>query len=213
MNTNTTTTPRTRSVLGQLRALSPTRNLTWGEAKAVAARQAHRFRILMDAQADYCFDTDLIAIQPRIRITTDSTIAAAGSSHWTGGHWQILLNANDHPLRRRFTLAHEYKHIIDHGSDVDPALEELICDYFAACLLMPKQLITSAWCNAEITQSVEEMAHAFGVSMAAMRYRLHDLGLLQRTDRRCAHPSGVNTEPVRPKIYYCQSFVEMLGSP
>ena len=212
MKQNTSTkTPNieTASTLQSLRALHPKRVLTWTEAKAIAARQANRLRARHEGNHDFVFDTQIIADQPRLLIGVDDQIGVAGSSHWTGSHWQILLNANDHPLRRRFTLAHEYKHIIDHGLTIDPDLEEKICDHFAACLLMPKQKVIAAWTDPDIPQRVSDMAAVFAVSTQAMRYRLHELGLLERTYQRCGGIRAVRSDQSRKtppgSIYYRQT--------
>ena len=200
--------------LQALRALQPKRLLTWTESRAIAARQANRLRARHEGNHDFAFDTQIIADQPRLLIDVDRQIDVAGSSHWTGSHWQILLNADDHPLRRRFTLAHEYKHIIDHGTPVDPDLEEKICDYFAACLLMPKQKIIAAWTDPGIPQRVNAMADTFIVSAAAMRFRLHELGLLERTYQRCGGVRGFGRDQSRKtpsgSIYYRQTPIQLV---
>jgi len=199
----------TASTLQALRALHPQRLLTWTEAKAIAARQANRLRARHEGNHDFAFDTQIIVDQPRLLIEVDDRIGAAGSSHWTGSHWQILLNTDDHPLRRRFTLAHEYKHIIDHGLPIDPDLEEKICDHFAACLLMPKQKVIAAWTDPDIPQSVTDMAAVFVVSAQAMRYRLHELGLLERTYQRFGGGGRLGRDQSRKtppgSIYYRQT--------
>lgn len=202
-------TEQPASTLQALRALHPKRVLTWTEAKAIAARQANRLRARHEGNHEYAFDAQTIADQPRLLIDVDEQIGVAGSSHWTGSHWQILLNADDHPLRRRFTLAHEYKHIIDHGTPIDPELEEKICDHFAACLLMPKQKVIAAWTDPDIPQTVNAMAEVFVVSAAAMRFRLHELGLLERTYQRCGGVGGLRRDQSRQtpssSIYYRQT--------
>ena len=91
-------------------------------------------------------------------------------------------------MRQRFTLAHEYKHIIDHPFEAY-GLQGVaegrqrqtivhVCDYFAACLLMPKMLLRQAW-TAGRSQDIAELARTFGVSSRAMEVRLQDLGLLE----------------------------------
>lgn len=173
--------------LKALRALAPNRQLTWTEELAVVARQANRFRQRHQLTTTRIFDTDVIADQPRTHVEIDDQMPMAGSSHWTGSHWQILINADDHPNRQRFTLAHEYKHIIDNRRPIDPDFEERICDHFAACLLMPKRLIIAAWTQGDIERTTAAMAKAFAVSRPAMSYRLTQLGLLPprpRCDRR-----------------------------
>lgn len=56
------------------------------------------------------------------------------------------------------------------------------CDYFAACLLMPRPAVKALWGLGH--QRVEDLAAHFGVSRAAMGLRLHQLGLTS-TRRRC----------------------------
>lgn len=197
------------SMLQSLRALQPKRLLSWTEAKAIAARQANRFWIANNNSDAWAFDVYAIAEQPKIRVSLDDQMTMAGSSHWTGSHWQILLNAHDHPSRRRFTLAHEYKHIIDHGRPVEPDLEERVCDHFAACLLMPKKKVIAAWTGGKVERKLVAMATAFAVSNQAMSYRLQELGLLERSSTRCGGVSSVKrtlSSETRPNnsegIYY-----------
>ena len=109
------------------------------------------------------------------------------------GRWgrYIFINPDHHVHRQRFSLLHEYKHVIDYpvyqtAYPATPAAShevrrEAICDYFAACVLMPRVLVRRAWTG--FSQDPKELAGLFGVSPAAMRYRLTDLGLLER--QRC----------------------------
>ena len=94
-------------------------------------------------------------------------------------------------LGRRFSLAHEFKHILDHPfrehqtrtrrSDEEA---EIICDYSAGCLLIPRPSLKRAWTTN--TQVVGELAHRFGESRQAMRVRLVQTGLVIRSPRRCS---------------------------
>ena len=65
---------------------------------------------------------------------------------------------------------------------------EAICDYFAACLLMPRPAIKAAWGSGH--QRVDDLAAHFGVSQAAMGLRLFQLGLTTGRNR-CPGPSDV----------------------
>jgi Zn-dependent peptidase ImmA (M78 family) len=81
---------------------------------------------------------------------------------------------------------HEFKHILDHPfidvlypdtawtSAHDRA--EQICDYFAACLLMPRTWLKKAWTR---TQDPHTLARRFDVSTQAMRVRLLQIGLVE----------------------------------
>ncbi len=103
---------------------------------------------------------------------------ASGSAIWDGTNWVITLNAAEHSLRQRFSLFHEFKHIIDHPTRhfiEDDEMAERVADYFAACVLVPKAWVKAAFCNE--TQKIEALAEKFAVSPRAMSVRLAQLGL------------------------------------
>jgi Zn-dependent peptidase ImmA (M78 family) len=101
----------------------------------------------------------------------------------------ILLNAADSPNRRRFTCAHEIGHFVKR-SDAPEEYEyidrrdtlastgrdpdEVYANQFAASLLMPAKYVRRL---AEEGLSDLQMALRFDVSLEAMQYRLHHLGL------------------------------------
>jgi Zn-dependent peptidase ImmA (M78 family) len=114
------------------------------------------------------------------------------------GQAKIYLNAEDHPVRKRFTVAHELGHYVLHlaGGEgefiddidnfripVDPETawtesrrKEWEANTFAAALLMNEALVRRKW--PEI-QDVDGMARWFQVSEPAMAIRLETLGLIQ----------------------------------
>ena len=123
-------------------------------AQRVAELQASR--LLAYGQIDEApVPEELIAGLPRIDVQTVLGLDDSGSSRWQHGAWRIRLNADEAWQRRRFTLAHELKHVLDAGmADTcyrrlinrrDELVVEQICDQFAGCLLMPKRLIYRAW--------------------------------------------------------------------
>ncbi|MEO6318843.1 MAG: ImmA/IrrE family metallo-endopeptidase, partial [Acidimicrobiales bacterium] len=59
---------------------------------------------------------------------------------------------------------------------------ERLCDYFAACLLMPRSWVKQAYGSG--VQDVVALAERFEVSPQAMQVRLLQLGLVDRY-RRC----------------------------
>ena len=186
---HTTTAP---SLLKDLRSLSPSRSLEPGEQLRVAELQASRLRDLAVAGSGEDIQWEaLISGQPRIEIVFE-TLPVSGSSHWNGEKWIICLNRSDSLARQRFTLLHEWKHIIDHGSasrpDGDQA--EHLADYFAGCALIPKTALKRAW-----TQGLQKpgaLAEHFGVSEQAICVRLSQTGLDRAIDRvptpRCSRP-------------------------
>ncbi len=98
-----------------------------------------------------------------------------------------MLNGSELPTRQRFSLAHEFKHVLDNrfievlypptaGMDRHQRGEQ-ICDYFAGCLLMPRMWLKRSW--ATDTQDVRTLAGQFDVSQMAMRVRLMQIGLAE----------------------------------
>ena len=109
---------------------------------------------------------------------------------WSGSSWVIVLNPTEARTRQRFTLLHEFKHIVDHatkdrlyGSETGRCrpVAERTADYFAACVLMPKMYVKRHWGRGP--RSITSMARLFDVSPAAMRYRLDQLGLIEKPKR------------------------------
>lgn len=175
------------SILNQIRALQPQRPLSPSEAISVAERQATRLLKLSGITEPHV-PGEIIAELPRVKVVVKAGLPVAGSSHWSNAtkHWIITLNGDDAPVRQRFTLAHEFKHVIDHpvASYAYPSAgrisraerNELTCDYFAACVLMPRPWVKRVY--GQGLHEVGALAALFGVSRAAMRYRLDQLGLV-----------------------------------
>ncbi len=198
---NTTKNNKHDNTVRHLRALLPDRPMHVWEAKRVAEIQAYRMRILLGDLSPN-FDTDHIANLPRIDVTTTKDLSASGSTHWQNGAWRIQINQTEALVRQRFTLAHEFKHVLDTPAlttaychireqfDGEHQIEQ-ICDYFAACLLMPKRWVKRLW--GEGIRDLEQLADAFEVSQVAMKRRLEDIGLI---DRRNFHrPARQSTDP------------------
>lgn len=189
-----TITTDARSVLALLRGLVPRRQLTYHEALRIAELQANRLLEHFEVQANAVPD-ELIAELPRIRIERERGLPVSGAAHWNGRYWVITLNADEHGLRQRFSLAHEFKHVLDHTTrdylyadrPYMSAHEqaERVADYFAACLLMPKRVVTRLWYQGH--QNTAMLARLLQVSEPALRYRLDQLGLTERP-RRCLQP-------------------------
>ncbi len=184
------TNTNARSVLALLRGLVPQRQLTFNEALRIAELQANHllehFAIDTTAVPD-----EIVSELPRIKIEREHGLPVSGSAHWNGRYWVITLSADEHRLRQRFSLMHEFKHVIDHttkdflyaGRPTGSAYEQVerVADYFAACLLMPKRVVKRLWCQGH--QNIANLADMLQVSPAALRYRLDQLGLTDRTAR------------------------------
>jgi Zn-dependent peptidase ImmA (M78 family) len=190
---NTSTSPT--MLLATLRALVPRRALSYTECERLAELQANRFRELL-AQDEPCLDDSAIETVPRIAVRHRRGLPVSGLTHWHNGRWLIVLNADEPATRQRFSLAHEFKHVLDHTTKqwlypngdrrVASVKAERLADYFAACLLMPKRDVKRLHYQGGLP---EDLADAFGVSLQAMAVRLSQLGLLPQRDR-CLLPDA-----------------------
>jgi len=98
--------------------------------------------------------------------------------------WVIQVKADDTPGARRFTLFHEAFHILAHcqatpvfnGPGREGAyFNELLADYFANCVLMPRAWVLERW--AEVN-NISKMAGIFGVKESQMWMSLKQLHLI-----------------------------------
>lgn len=185
------------SILGRLRAVTPHRVVTFGEALRVAELQASKLSELLGVD-DGIRDFHIGGL-PRITVTYEN-LDVSGMSHWNGYIWIITISKHDSLARQRFTLLHEFKHIIDHGRSTllyagdrnrsAAQQSEVAADYFAGCALVSKRQLKSAWGFG--IQRPDALAAHFGVSEQAIRVRLAQTGLDIPADHeasaRCARP-------------------------
>ncbi len=185
----------------------PSRSLRPHEALRLAELQANRLRTLLDVADRPGFDLYLLGALPRVDIKIDKSVTASGSTQWLYGAWRIRINASEPLVRQRFTLAHEFKHLLDAPlltttyrdlqSRIDAVQQiEQICDYFAACLLMPKRWVKRLWGEGE--HDLALLAGVFDVSTVAMRRRLETLGLVDRQARSATIPLQKSWSYARP---------------
>lgn len=177
-------------VLTQLRDLVPLRPLRRSEALRIAELQAQRFLALVGVTQPPVPER-IIAEIPKIEITRLSPFPTSGASNWAGGRWLVAINGAEPATRQRFSVAHEFKHIVDHRfarliycrfpEAERHDMVEQICDYFAGCLLMPRPWVKRTYCSG--VQHLPELARLFGVSQAAMSVRLRQIGLTEPTPR------------------------------
>lgn len=114
--------------------------------------------------------------------------AESGHYMYRNGAPLITYNPIEAPVRQRFTVAHEIGHHV-HG-DVDAPRDtssqfsartrdpkEVAANRFAAALLMPAALVKHLVLEKRVTD-LAKLAATFGVSTAAMEFRLKAIGLL-----------------------------------
>jgi Zn-dependent peptidase ImmA (M78 family) len=163
--------------------------LTHPEALRVAELQATKLLVLSGVTAPP-FPESAIADLPRIQVERIFPAPSAGATQWSHGRWLIVLNGADTHGRQRFSLGHEFKHVLDNpfidvlypGDERMTSQEraEQVCDYFAACLLMPRPWVKRAWTT---NPNPRALARRFDVSLQAMRVRLEQMGLAKPVPR------------------------------
>jgi Zn-dependent peptidase ImmA (M78 family) len=178
------TTPR--SVLADLRSVIPRRAVAQHEALRIAELQANKLLDTLGQNDPDEVPVELIASLPRIRIVLDRALPKSGSSYWNGQEWVIAVNPADSLMRQRFTIFHEYKHIVDHGfaqqlyrgrpTSTAATQAEQAADYFAGCVLASRRMLKRAW--GEGIQRPAALAQLFGISELAVHVRLRQVGLL-----------------------------------
>ncbi|MGW5216345.1 ImmA/IrrE family metallo-endopeptidase [Nocardia sp. NPDC004085] len=184
-------TSRQPRILRELRALVPRRpSVTYSEALMVAELQAAKLLELCEID-NGPVPGKIVTELPKLRVERVLR-STSGASLWDRGRgeWVIYLNRFESWRRQRFTLFHEFKHIVDHGrrhvlyvgpGHPDPDVEaERAADYFAGCVLVPKKFLKRAW--GQGVQKVADLARLFSVSEVAIEVRLRQTGLLD-----CAH--------------------------
>jgi Zn-dependent peptidase ImmA (M78 family) len=200
-----------RTVIEQVRDLMPRRPLSLTEAYSVAERQAYKLLELLEITAPQVTYDKLLQL-PNLEIELEPSYLMphfAGVSHFSKGHWVIFVDKNDILGRRRFTLAHEFKHVIDHpldrlvyqrlgyGDDErQQAHVEALCQHFAACFLMPKTWVKNSYANG--VQDIYNLATLFQVSVSAMEVRLRQMGLLDDEEQRPVNTYFRHRESLTP---------------
>jgi Zn-dependent peptidase ImmA (M78 family) len=177
-------------VMRTLRRDLPRYPLRHYEAFALADRLAHQ---LLDL---YRIDTPPIPLAtitrlPAIRLVVDRhmPVLTSGSSTWDNAAraWVIMINGREPARRQRFTVFHEFFHIVVHPAAQHGLLRRLsaiqveqVADYFAGSVLIPRRLLVAAW-SAGI-QSPGALADIFEASPQAIAVSLSQLRLIDRDD-------------------------------
>jgi hypothetical protein len=139
------------------------------------------------------FVKELKGVADNIVIRFDDTLDADEAGHTVpiAGKQCIVVNANDRTERQRFTACHEIAHITlgvatEHG-DREGAFpgrspNEILCDVFAAELLLPSHLARPIVEESDLEfAAVQNLAKTFGASLSAAGSRFAAL-----CDRPCA---------------------------
>lgn len=209
----------TRGTLARLRDLVPNRPLGHAESLRIAELQAARLLELAEIKRPPV-PANIITDIPKVQFKRMSPWPVSGCTDWAKGTWVIIVNGSEPSQRQRFTLAHEFKHILDYRY-IDVAYPagrglshhqrtEVVCDYFAGCLLIPRPWLKRTWGRG--VQGLPELAQLFGVSQAAIQTRLLQTGLIDRADR-CAEPmDGFRFRRLTPSLPPVEVWKEALPS-
>lgn len=175
-------------VIRLLRELVPHRAMTWTEAHSVAERQAMLLLKLTGVDEPWV-PQFVISNLPSVFVDWRREWPTDGMSFKAGHQWRIVIRSSDVLQRQRFSLAHEFKHVLDDpfvdlmSQHIGPAQRkqraERLCNYFAASFLMPRAWIKRDWCGG--MQSIKTLAKRYFVSEEAMSTRLSELGLTDMT--------------------------------
>lgn len=185
-------------LLMRLRSPMPKRALLYSEALTIAKLQALRARSLLHITAP---SADLkwvlrvpnlvVKMLPKHEIRELTGAEASGiTKRMTNGDYFMGINKNAAHTHRRFTVAHELKHLIDYpyhsilygqlgrgDKELQHRLRERICDQFAAHFLVPDRLLKQAWTSG--LQDLSALAGLFTVSEETMQIRLENEGFLE----------------------------------
>jgi len=123
-------------------------------------------------------------IGPGIEIRTLPLKAHHGAIWHLEDGWVIHLNAKDKPPAQRVTLFHEVFHILAHSRATpvfrkrgikEGLFNEMLADYFACCILMPREWVKEKWKEVNDLKRISEI---FQVTEVSVWMRLKAMGLI-----------------------------------
>src|SRR5262245_6671919 len=110
------TIKETWTLIERLRALAPKRPLTYSESVKVARWQASRLR-MWDGAHDPAINLAWLLNQRAVPVQLVASYKLGEESGLTtdqiGGKLQMFINESEPHVRQRFSLLHEFKHVLD----------------------------------------------------------------------------------------------------
>lgn len=150
--------------------------------------------LLAIAQHNNLYKGDELEIEELIGLISDIEIqylpldsSISGLLKRENDKWLIVVNLLHHKHRQKFTLGHELAHYVLHKNDSDNFTDttffrglsndniERSANDFASKLLMPETSVRRL-IDEQNVRSIEVLSEKFGVSAAAMLYRVKQLG-------------------------------------
>lgn len=122
----------------------------------------------------------------RVFSLSEETLSVDAFSCWRDSTPFVFLNTFKSAERSRFDAAHELGHLVmhRHGAPQDSKQAESEADRFASEFLMPADDVLS---RVQYVTDVSDLIRAkkrWGVSVAAINYRLHKLGIVREWQNR-----------------------------
>jgi len=126
---------------------------------------------------------DVLESKGILVITTDVDVAGKfdGLQATVAGQPLIVVSSQWHGDRQRFTLAHEFGHLLLEGRLSPDLDEEKACNYFASAFLLPAESVREHIGESRHSIEVRELymlKHEYGLSMQACLYRLKVLKII-----------------------------------
>lgn len=116
----------------------------------------------------------------RIFSLCEDTKSVDAFSYWRNDQPFVFLNTFKSAERSRFDAAHELGHLVlhKHGAPQESRLAESEADQFAAEFLMPAEDVKARIRRVSTIAEIIAAKKRWGVSVGALTYRLHKLGII-----------------------------------
>ena len=173
-------------LLLQLRALAPRRPLDPTEARRITENQAAALLAAMGV-TEPAVPESIVTDLPFVKVRRWKGLPTSAMLVKLQRGWEAVLRAEESHFRQRFSLLHEFKHILDSpyteiiyspepSGDTYTRMERA-ADYFAACALMPADWMRRDWEDG--VRDIQMLAARYKVSPRGIRIRLAELGLAE----------------------------------
>jgi len=115
----------------------------------------------------------------RVFSLTEDNLSVDAFSMWWRGKPYVFLNTRKSAERSRMDAAHELAHLVlDRAGITDSRGAEQAANRFASAFLMPRAGVSAASSGLHTVSSLVALKRGWNVSVIALAYRLHDLGLI-----------------------------------
>lgn len=138
-----------------------------------------------------------------------------GLSLWADNIYPVIVLNNDWQSntveRLRFTVAHELGHLLLNFAD--GADEERICNQFAGCLLMPRNVLYEEIGEKRDFLTLDELIdlrEQYGVSISALIHQAFDLGIISRKHYDWWYEEQIHLN-IKEEGWGAYAFTESLG--